>query len=141
MLVTDSGDEMCWRQLWDVGDGFAGYCQQYPLSFNKSVGQQQPKDVTISKFCHLHPKIITKIKSPTSTCHQNLSLAGSRLLFSKIQTKVKISPWAFDKAGKMKIKSFISVLLFWKWPDILKKSGSFWFHSRLLITPSLIIYI
>ena len=23
MLVTDNGDEMCWWQLWDVGDGLA----------------------------------------------------------------------------------------------------------------------
>ena len=26
----------------------------------------------ISKLCHQHPKIVTKIKSPTSTCHQHL---------------------------------------------------------------------
>ena len=26
----------------------------------------------ISKFCHQHPKIVTNIKSPASTCHEHL---------------------------------------------------------------------
>jgi len=30
----------------DVGDGFGRYCHQHPLSFNLSVGYQQPKDIT-----------------------------------------------------------------------------------------------
>ena len=34
MLATDVGDEICWRQLWDVGDGFG---HQHPLSLNISV--------------------------------------------------------------------------------------------------------
>ena len=46
MLVTDVRDEMCWRQLSDVGDGFGRFCHPYPLSFNISVGHQHPKDVT-----------------------------------------------------------------------------------------------
>ena len=57
MLVTDVGDEMCWWQLWDIGDGFDRFCHQHPLSFNISVG-------------HQHPKIFNKIKSPV--CHQHL---------------------------------------------------------------------
>ena len=59
MLVTDFVDEMCWWQLWDVGDGFDRFCHQHPLSFNISVG-------------HQHSKIVTKMKSPTLTCHQHL---------------------------------------------------------------------
>ena len=31
MFVTDVGDEMCWRQVWDVGDGFRRFCHQHPL--------------------------------------------------------------------------------------------------------------
>ena len=46
----DVGDKICWWQLWDVGDGFGRFCHQHPLSF----------------------KIVTKIKPPTSTCHQHL---------------------------------------------------------------------
>ena len=42
MLVTVIGDEMCSRQLWDVGDRFS---HQHRLSFNTSVGHQHPKDV------------------------------------------------------------------------------------------------
>ena len=54
MLATDVGDEIyvaitlrCWWRFWPI------------LS-------------PISKFCHQHPKIVTNIKSPTSTCHQHL---------------------------------------------------------------------
>ena len=53
------GDEMCWRQLWDVGDGFGRFCPQHPLYFIISVGHRQPKDVInieilslTSKDCH-----------------------------------------------------------------------------------------
>ena len=63
MLVTDVGDEMCWRQRLDVGDGFGRLSHQHALSFNISVGKQHSKDVTnmklsISKFYHQHPLII-----------------------------------------------------------------------------------
>ena len=30
-LVTEIGDEMRWRQLLDVGDGFGRFCHQNPL--------------------------------------------------------------------------------------------------------------
>ena len=46
MLVTDDEDEICWRQLGDVGDGFGRFRHQDPLSFTISVGHQHPKDVT-----------------------------------------------------------------------------------------------
>ena len=72
MLVTDVGDEMCWRQLWDVGDGFVRFCYQHSLSLNISVGYQQPKDVTnienltlTSKNCH-QDKVTNILLSPTS---------------------------------------------------------------------------
>ena len=39
MLVTDDGDEMCWRQLSDVGYGFSRFCHQHSLFL-------RPKDVT-----------------------------------------------------------------------------------------------
>ena len=61
MLVTDVGDEMCWRPHWDVGDGFRRFFHQHSLSFNINFGHQQPKDVTnieilslTSKNCHQH---------------------------------------------------------------------------------------
>ena len=61
MLETDVGGEMCWRQLWDVGDGFDRFGHQLPLYFNISVGQH-PKDV-----------INSEILSPTlKNCHQHL---------------------------------------------------------------------
>ena len=47
MLVTDVGDEMCWRQLWDVGDGFGRFCHQHPLSFNINVNCHQDKVTNI----------------------------------------------------------------------------------------------
>ena len=31
MLMTDVGDKICCRQLWDVGDGFCRFCHQHPL--------------------------------------------------------------------------------------------------------------
>ena len=70
MLVTDVGDEMCWRQLWDVDDGFRRFRHQHPLSFKISVGHQHPKDVTnieilslTSKNCH-QDKVTNKNSQP-----------------------------------------------------------------------------
>ena len=40
MLVTDVGDEMCWRQLLDVGDGFGRFRQQHPLYLNIGAGHR-----------------------------------------------------------------------------------------------------
>ena len=62
MLVTDVGDEICWRQLWDVGDAFGRFRHQHPLSFNVSLGHQQPKNVTNIEILSLTFK----------NCHQNL---------------------------------------------------------------------
>ena len=42
MLVTDVGDELCWRQLLDVGEGFGRFCHQHPLSFNTSLVHHHP---------------------------------------------------------------------------------------------------
>ena len=62
MLVTNVGDQMCWRQLWDVGDSFDRLCHQHPLSFKTTIGHQHSKDVTN-----------IKIPSPTlKNCHQHL---------------------------------------------------------------------
>ena len=33
-LVTNVGDEMCWRQLRDIGDGLGRFRHQHPLSLN-----------------------------------------------------------------------------------------------------------
>ena len=46
MLVTNVGDEMRWRQLSDVGDGFDRFRHQHPLFLNISDGHQTSKDVT-----------------------------------------------------------------------------------------------
>ena len=83
MLMTDVGDEMCWWQLWDVGDGFGHFCHQHPLSFSINVRHQHSKDVTN-----------IKILSLTSTnCHQDkvtdiyVALThGERLGFGKWTT-------------------------------------------------------
>ena len=37
ILVTDNGDELSSRQLWDVGDCSRRFRHQHPLYFNKSV--------------------------------------------------------------------------------------------------------
>ena len=57
----------CWRQFWDVGDGFGRFCHEHPLSFNISVAHQHPK-------CHLYRNAVTNSQklSPTSNCHQHL---------------------------------------------------------------------
>ena len=68
--MTDVGDEMCWRQLWDIGDGFYGtfyrYGHQHPLSFNISnvtlaLGINILKISPISKLRHQQPKIVTNV--------------------------------------------------------------------------------
>ena len=46
MLVTDVGDELCWSQLWDIGDAFSYFYHQQPIYLNINVGNQLPKDVT-----------------------------------------------------------------------------------------------
>ena len=61
MLVTDVGDELCWRQLLDVDDSFGRFYHQHPLFFNISVGHQQPKDVTNIEILSLRSK----------NCHQD----------------------------------------------------------------------
>ena len=72
MLVTDVGDEMCSRQLWDVGDRFRRFRHQHRLSLNNSVGHQHPKDVTNIEILspttkNRHQYKITNIHlSPTS---------------------------------------------------------------------------
>ena len=76
MLVTDVGDEICWRQLWEVDDGWmvdfvTNILYLLALVSGTNILYLQ-KMSPISKFCHQHPTIITNIKSPTSTCHQHL---------------------------------------------------------------------
>ena len=63
MLVTDVGDEMCWRQLWDACDGFRRFLHQYPLSFNISVGNQQPKDVTNIEILFIYNIFVKNFKN------------------------------------------------------------------------------
>ena len=78
MLMTDVGDVMCWRQLWDHGDAFGRVRRQHSPSFNISVGHQHPKDVTnieimspiMSKWHQ--SKIVTNIRSTTPACHHHL---------------------------------------------------------------------
>ena len=57
MLVTDVGDEMCWRKLWDVGDGFGHFGHQHPPDFNIIVGHQHSKDVTNIEILLPTPKL------------------------------------------------------------------------------------
>ena len=106
MLVTNVGHEMCWWQLWDVSDGFDLFCHQHPLSFNISVG-------------HQHPKIVTKIKSPTSTCHQhrpvtNIYVAGPeyfQIQIKKIRTKqTLILPLSLSAFKYISFTSFASMV-------------------------------
>ena len=58
-ILTDVGDEICWRQLLDVGDSLSRFAHHYPASFKISVGQQHPKDVTNIKI----------LLSTSKTCH------------------------------------------------------------------------
>ena len=58
ILVTDVADEMCWWQLWDVGDGFGGHFGH----------------TTSAIFLDQHSIDVIKIEieSPTFTYHQHL---------------------------------------------------------------------
>ena len=47
-LVTNVGDERCWRQHWDVGDGFGRFRRRHSLSFDTNVGHQHPKDINVN---------------------------------------------------------------------------------------------
>ena len=51
MLVGDVGDEICWRQLWDVGDDLAVFVLNilHLWTLNCSIG------------CNQHPKYVTNI--------------------------------------------------------------------------------
>ena len=60
MLATDVGDEICWRQLWDVGDGFGQFCHQHPLS-KKTIFQHQGR-APRSKRCHQYRNSVTNIQ-------------------------------------------------------------------------------
>ena len=73
MFVTDAGNEMCWWQPLDVGDGFGHFGYHHQLSFYISVGHQHSKDATkieilspTFKNCH-HLKVtnITVTLKPT----------------------------------------------------------------------------
>ena len=56
----DVEDEMCWRQLWDFGDGFRCFRHQHPGC--DSVGSQHPKDVIdIEILSPTQKKIVTNI--------------------------------------------------------------------------------
>ena len=46
MSLTEDGDEMCCRQLKDVGDGFGHFAHQHQLSFCFGIEHQHSKDVT-----------------------------------------------------------------------------------------------
>ena len=61
MLVTDDGDEKCWRQLVDVVDRLGGFRHQYTLTLNICVLHQ-----IFEKF-HLIRNFVTNTKqlSPT----------------------------------------------------------------------------
>ena len=87
----DVDDEMCWRQRWDVGDGFGRFRHQHPLSFKISVGHQHSKYVTNIEMLSLTPNNFN-IKPPTSILHQNLC---SRWECHRISTNLKPSSKRF----------------------------------------------
>ena len=98
-LVTDVGDQMCWGQVWDVGDKSRHQYKKLSIdikapivkkSYPKHIGQQHFMlayyDVDDPLECHKqakniinilcwrqHQKIVTIIKSRTKRCHQDLS--------------------------------------------------------------------
>ena len=85
MMVTVVGEEMCWRQLGDVGDGFGRSRHQHPLSFYISVEHQHSKDVTnaqklslTSTYHWLHVKMsgkyfnIPEVGKNVGKCHHHL---------------------------------------------------------------------
>ena len=98
MSVTDVEDEMCWRQLWSVGDDFRRFCHQHPLSLNINVGHQQSKYVTnieilsvTSKFCHQDSPIchqespnhhLQRVTNIDIACACDLAVSESPLLYS-----------------------------------------------------------
>ena len=74
-----------------VGDNFemlvavlADFVTNIPCLQALASGINIQKMSLISKFCHQHPKIVTNIKSPTSTCHQHLC---SHIIMMKVFTR------------------------------------------------------
>ena len=64
-LVTDVWNEMCWRLLLVVGDGFVHNGHQHSLSLYTVAGKQHSKDVTFK--CHQHRNSVTNIHKSSTT--------------------------------------------------------------------------
>ena len=134
LMIIDVGDKMCWWQLWDVGDGLAVLIIKILYI---------PKIPPISKFCRKQSKVVTSIKSVTSTCHQHpcsriyILISGSKLRNSSIIDTIRIfvnildffARWVrkcqtFDLGSKMSENSIdvnmakwatVMLVTFWCW--------------------------
>ena len=108
MLVTDVGDEMCWRRLWDAGDGFGRFRHQHPLS-----------RALTSKRCHQHKVTNINLSSRSNEDRQIepncLDKIGCNLtqLQNIIATKSQGGSWSF--AEKDDYKNFQPI---GKWTSI-----------------------
>ena len=120
-----------WRMLKTkyVGDNFemlvtvvADFVTNILYLLALASGTNIQKMSPISKFCHQHPKIVTNIKPPTSTCHQHLcSLMHIRQLFTILNEfdpyLSHISPQTFshDESHMLKSAFLISFVfqIFW----------------------------
>ena len=125
MLATDVGDEICWRQFWDVSDGFGRFGHQHPLSFSISVGHQHPKDVISIKTLSTTPE----------NCHQHkvtniyVVLLGvltvsmtAKILSTRSSGFVEISSWKFSECSTSeKTDETIWVISFFVMDPLLSK--------------------
>ena len=96
MLVTDVGDKMCWRQLWDVGDGFGRFFTNILYLLTLVSGQQ--KDVTNFEILSLtsknnHQDKVTNIHlSPTSMLPKIVMIKSFRQYWFGYQRAFQSSP-------------------------------------------------
>ena len=69
MLMTDVGDEMCWCQLKDFGDGFGYFGSQYVASITYHFTKRQAQTF---KIYHQDQNSVTNIENFSLTLsHQH----------------------------------------------------------------------
>ena len=121
MLLTDVGDEMCWWQLWVVGDGFGPFLHHHSLSFN--IG-----------FLHQHPEDDTNIEklSPTyNDQHRLATNSGSSL--TSMSPVIKNTPFVcFYSELKMMALLVRMVVLDLQWSYIMVTLSNWFLYLTLI---------
>ena len=110
MLATDIGDEMCWWQFEDVGDGFGHFGHQDPLLLNISVRNHQFCNQDLDSVAN-----ILKLSSTVSHRHHNvinMTVAYSRRRKHTSQTSILPFGKSLHKNARLERLKFIKNKLF-----------------------------